>query len=48
VKVCSLAGSYYYIPGADICIKLGGYAATSAANTAASRRSAGSAVKEYP
>ncbi len=26
VKVCSLYGAgYYYMPGTDICIKLGGY-----------------------
>jgi Porin subfamily len=48
VKVCSLAGSYYYIPGTDTCIKRSDYAATSAASTAARRRSIGSAVKESP
>ncbi len=26
VKICTLYGSgYYYIPGSDICIKIGGY-----------------------
>ncbi len=29
VKVCSLYGAgFYYIPGTDTCIKIGGYART--------------------
>ncbi|MBM3529599.1 MAG: porin, partial [Alphaproteobacteria bacterium] len=29
VKVCSLYGAgYYYIPGTDICMKIGGYVRT--------------------